>query len=185
MSPPTGVNLDGNPLADDRLMADLGGCLQMTVLRLGGTKVTDAGLAVVGFDRGRLTHLDLFETAATDTGLKRFEGCPALTYLQLGGTGLTDAGLAHFRDSTRLRWVNLQQTAVSDRGLSLFSTTPSLETLSFLRAENVTNRGLACLEDCSALRELRLNGTRMTKPGVRRLQQRLPKCVILDDAPDE
>lgn len=175
--PLIGVNLNLNPRADDALLARLNECRRLTVLRLGNTRVTDTGLAAVGFDREGLTDIDLYMTNVTDAGLRRFQGCPALTYLQLGKTGLTDVGLRHFADCSQLRHAGLDATDVTDDGLKIFRATPFLETLSLLDTA-VSDEGMAHLESCTQLRRLELSRTNVTAQGAARIRRLLPQCDV-------
>jgi YHS domain-containing protein/uncharacterized membrane protein len=81
-------------------------------LDLGGTAVTDAGLAQVA-SMPNLTRLYLQQTAVTDAGLPSLEGLQELNYLNLYGAPITDAGLASLRKLPRLRQVFLWQTQVT------------------------------------------------------------------------
>lgn len=81
-------------------------------LDLGGTAVTDVGLAQVA-SMPNLTRLYLQQTAVTDAGLQSLEGLQELDYLNLYGSPITDAGLASLRKLPRLRQVFLWQTQVT------------------------------------------------------------------------
>ena len=85
-------------------------------LELGGTPITDAGLArlkpLVGLD-----FLDLSGTAVTDGGLKQLESFAMLGRLELSGTAVTDAGLVHLEKLKSLRYVGLRGTRVTASGL--------------------------------------------------------------------
>jgi len=81
-------------------------------LDLGGTSVTDAGLAALGPMR-RLARLHLDQTKVTDSGLARLSQLKQIEYLNLRGTAVTDRGLAALRALPRLRNLYLWQTAVT------------------------------------------------------------------------
>lgn len=81
-------------------------------LDLGGTKVTDAGLAPVSEQRN-LTRLHLERTAITDAGLACVAKLHNLEYLNLYGTGVTDAGLQRLRRLAKLQKLYLWQTKVT------------------------------------------------------------------------
>jgi uncharacterized membrane protein len=81
-------------------------------LDLGGTAVTDAGLAALAPMR-RLERLHLDLTKVTDGGLARLSALKQIEYLNLRGTAVTDGGLASLRALPRLRSLYLWQTAVT------------------------------------------------------------------------
>jgi hypothetical protein len=81
-------------------------------LDLGGTSVTDAGLAALG-PMHRLRRLHLDESRVTDDGLARLSGLKEIEYLNLRGTSVTDRGLAALRALPRLRALYVWQTAVT------------------------------------------------------------------------
>jgi hypothetical protein len=81
-------------------------------LDLGGTAVTDKGLAAIEPMR-RLERLHLDQTRVGDAGLGRLSRLKRLEYLNLRGTAVTDQGLAALRGLPRLRSLYLWQTAVT------------------------------------------------------------------------
>lgn len=89
-------------------------------LDLGGTKVTDAGLAPVSEQRN-LTRLHLERTAITDAGLACVAKLHNLEYLNLYGTGVTDAGIQQLRRLAKLRKLYLWQTKVTPEAAKAFA----------------------------------------------------------------
>lgn len=89
-------------------------------LDLGGTRVTDAGLAAVTGMRN-LKRLHLERTAITDAGLKRLNDLPDLQYLDLYGTAVTDAGLQQLQSAPKLKQVYLWETRVTTAGAQAFT----------------------------------------------------------------
>jgi len=81
-------------------------------LDLGGTSVTDAGLAALA-PMHRLERLHLDQTRVTDNGLARLSHLRQIEYLNLRGTAVTDKGLAALRALPRLRSLYVWQTAVT------------------------------------------------------------------------
>ncbi len=67
-------------------------------------------------------------TGVTDAGLAMFKDFKDLTKLQLIGTKVTDVGLTHFKDH-KLQALTLDQTQVSDAGLETLNERQSLEVL--------------------------------------------------------
>ena len=103
---------------DDEAVGRLAGIApQVLWLDLGGTRVTDAGLAAVA-QLPQLTRLHLQQTAVTDAGLAHLSGLSRLEYLNLYGSRVTDAGLEHLAGLTSLRSLYLWQTGVTERGVA-------------------------------------------------------------------
>jgi uncharacterized membrane protein/YHS domain-containing protein len=91
-------------------------------LDLGGTRVTDAGLAALTTMRN-LKRLHLERTAITDAGLKPLAELPELQYLNLYGTAVTDAGLEQLQTAPKLKQIYLWQTQVTTTGAQAFAET--------------------------------------------------------------
>ena len=94
----------------------LEGLERLRVLRLGETKVTDAGLAHLKALEG-LRQLGLRATEVTDAGLVHLKGLTQLQMLNLQGTKVTDAGLVHLKGLSNLRQLYLWDTKVTDEGV--------------------------------------------------------------------
>ena len=84
-------------------------------LHLGGTDVTDAGLAHLA-GLASLQRLHLEKTRVTDAGLAHLAGLENLSYLNLYQTAVTDAGLAHLEGLKNLKSVYLWQSKVTPDG---------------------------------------------------------------------
>jgi serine/threonine protein kinase/Leucine-rich repeat (LRR) protein len=150
----TYVNLGHNPLTDAGL-AHLKGC-PLTFLDVQGSKITDKGLdALVAPGRFQLCDLVTLivnDTAVTDAALARLAGKGPEKYLGFARTAITDAGLAHLKG---LSVADLDVTGTA-----------------------VTDEGLVHLEGVIGLQKLNLTGTKVTAPGVKRLQTKFPRCVV-------
>jgi len=85
---------------------------QLIWLKLGGTKVGDSGMAVVG-ELNRLMRLQLEHTRITDAGLSSLKSLKDLRYLNLVGTRVTASGVQQLKDLQKLQSVYLYQTHVS------------------------------------------------------------------------
>jgi Leucine-rich repeat (LRR) protein len=155
-------------------------CKNLTVLDLGETPVTDAGLAHFK-DCRNLTYLNLDRTPVTDAGLAHFKDCKNLTGLILNGTPVTDAGLAHFKDCKNLTGLELNSTPVTDAGLAHFKDCRNLTYLNLDRTP-VTDAGLAHFKDCKNLTQLDLGGTRVTDATLEFLALQPRHKLILHDA---
>lgn len=89
-------------------------------LNLGGTSVTDAGLAdLAAF--GRLERLHLDRTGITDAGLAALGKLQHLEYLNLYGTGMTDKGLVTVARLPELNKLFVWKTGVSPQAAALLA----------------------------------------------------------------
>lgn len=110
---PESPDLDGE-LA---MLKDLG---HLVSLHLGGTDVTDEGLAhLAGLTALKRLHLE--KTKVSDEGLAHLAGLESLSYLNLYQTGVTDAGLAHLEGLKNLKTLYLWQTQVTSEGAEKLS----------------------------------------------------------------
>jgi len=103
-------------LDDTHLGALRGLAPQVAWLDLGGTAVSDAGLAIVG-GLPHLVRLNLSRTAITDDGLTSLEKLAYLESLNLYGTRIGDGGLLHLDGLTKLRSLYVWGTAVTPAGI--------------------------------------------------------------------
>ena len=90
---------------------------QVLWLDLGGTRVSDRGLAEVA-RLPNLTRLHLQHTEVSDGGVAHLTGLQRLEYLNLYGTAVTDEGLAPLSSLTRLRALYVWETGVTPAGVS-------------------------------------------------------------------
>lgn len=90
---------------------------QLIWLDLSGTRVSDAGLKVVG-DLTNLTQLHLQHTMVRDFGLAFLSTLQRLEYLNLYGTGIGDGGLVHLASLKHLRTLYVWETRVTPAGVS-------------------------------------------------------------------
>jgi hypothetical protein len=81
-------------------------------LQINGTKVTDAGLALLK-DSKKLSVLWADRTDITDKGLEHLKALNELSWLTLNGTKVTDAGLGHLEGLTQLFALELRRTKVT------------------------------------------------------------------------
>jgi uncharacterized membrane protein len=94
---------------------------QVTWLSLGGTRVTDDGLAVVEQFRN-LTRLHLDRTDVSDTGVQHLTKLTRLEYLNLYGSRVTDTGLSELGGLTALRHLYAWQTGITPAGVERLRT---------------------------------------------------------------
>jgi hypothetical protein len=173
---------------------------RVTYLALGGTRVTDAGLAHVK-PLKNLEWIDLYKTQVTDAGLEQLQDLPSLKQIDLSGTRITDAGLKHVARLSELQKLMLGGTAVSSAGLEPIAELAKLTQLDLWNTEvgdtglthlkrlknlrnldlsgtKVTDEGLTQLAELRSLESLDLRGTRVTAAGAKRLQAALPRLKI-------
>lgn len=98
-----------------------------TYLVLGGSQVTDQGLAHLSRFR-QLRWLDLSGTRVTDGGIPAITRLETLTKLDISGTRVTNAALAQLVTLPNLQALNVNQTAVTEAALeALNRQRPSLQ----------------------------------------------------------
>lgn len=94
---------------------------------LGGSRVTDAGLAQLASLK-RITWLDLHGTGVTDAGMEHVAKLTTLRRLDLSGTKVGDAGAALLAPLAELDSLDLTDTNVSDQGVArIRAALPNLE----------------------------------------------------------
>ena len=106
------ARLAGDAFDDDALARLMPLAPALHRLDLGGTSVTDAGLALVGEMAG-LQRLRLDATAITDTGLAQLSPLKRLVSLNLHSTSVTDAALEALTGLPRLRQIYVWQTGIT------------------------------------------------------------------------
>ena len=110
-------HLKGKDIKDDALAKLDGVSSQVTWLHLGGTAVSDAGLAKLA-SLPNLTQLHLEKTDTGDAALDHIAKLKHLEYLNLYGTKITDAGLAKLGSLSALKKLYVWQTDVTDEGVA-------------------------------------------------------------------
>ena len=131
---------------------------QLEVLNIGGSIVSDAGMATLE-KMINLHTLDLSRMEITAKGLAPLMRLPALRRLNLAqSTRIDDAAAQYFLDMNRLEILDLSQTAVTDAFLDR-------------------------LEGMKQLRLLMVDGTKVTPERVERFRKARPDCRILWSPP--
>ncbi len=110
-APPAARAFDDAALATLEPLAE-----QIAWLDLGGTQVTDEGIARVLPKLVNLWRLSLARTAVTDAGLGPLRSLQRLEAVNLYATSITDAGLRSLDTLPRLRAVYAWQTHVTPQG---------------------------------------------------------------------
>lgn len=106
------TRLAGEAFGDEQLkqLGPIAGAIHR--LDLGGTNVTDQGLAALA-EMTELRQLRLDRTTVSDAGLARLVGLARLESLNLHTTAITDEGLATLEKLPKLRRLYVWQTAVT------------------------------------------------------------------------
>jgi mono/diheme cytochrome c family protein len=97
--------------------------------RAAGKGFGDRELAQLAPIAPAVEWLDLGGTSVTDAGLAALTPMRRLTRLHLDGLGITDAGLARLTRLSRLEYLNLRGTSVTDRGIPQLHSLPLLRSL--------------------------------------------------------
>jgi hypothetical protein len=92
-----------------------------------------------------ITDLDLSDTKVTDAGMAVVGSCTRLTKLNLSGTGVTDAGIAALKGCTNLDWFAAHSTAVSSASLDTLKSLRKLKNV-FLWKTRVDSSSAADLQ---------------------------------------
>jgi Leucine-rich repeat (LRR) protein len=76
--------------------------------------ITDKEMELLAPLAPNINDLDLSDTKITDAGMAVVGNCIRLTKLNISGTAVTDAGVASLKHCTNLDWFAAHNTAVSD-----------------------------------------------------------------------
>lgn len=123
----------------------------------------------------------LTKTRVIDGELSMLANFPQLRTLDLRGTRITDKGLAHLERLTNLQQLYLDSTPITDLGLGRLKDLKELRELS-LKDTSISDLGLAFLPGLTNLEKVNLKEIKdkqVTRQGVERLRDALPKAVIL------
>jgi hypothetical protein len=142
-------------------------------LRLGATKITDAGLLHL---RGlnRLEELDLNNTKVSGAGFRDLEGLH-LKRLDLYGSLTNDAGLSFLGGQANLKVLDLAGTKISGAGLIHLAQLKQLEVLN-IDGEQLVDDDVERLRAWPNLRTLCLRQTGLSASAVNKLRLGLPGC---------
>jgi hypothetical protein len=117
-------------------------------------------------------------------GIERDHKQPGKPVIQLNlhGKPVTDADLKELKelkDLQQLTDLALDSTQVTDAGLKELKDLKQLTALNLDGCNKVTDAGLKELKELKQLTRLDLTGVPVTAPGVKDLQEALPKCKII------
>ncbi|HQU44821.1 MAG TPA: protein kinase [Pirellulales bacterium] len=146
------------------------GEFRLTVVHLGGNRrVTQAGLAAFQGTKHLLDiNVDNRCSGITDASLANFEDNKGLKSLNLWHARISAAGLRHFKDCSALQWIALGGW-IKDKDMIFFKEFLGLSNLIMLQLHrtSVGDTGLANLRGADNLRQINLDGTKVTDAGLR------------------
>lgn len=172
----------------------------LTIVQLGGTAVTDDGLASLK-DKSTVEMLYLDRCDVTDNGLDHLAGLTNLQVLVLENSLVTGDGLAKLTPLTELRTLNLARCTLTDEQLKSLTELANLEVVTLIRT-GLKGDGLAHLRPLEKLRVLNISynpmseeslthlygaptlkmlyvrGIRTTEDSIRALKDTLVSCAV-------
>jgi hypothetical protein len=170
------INLHSCPVSDEGLAAiSRFGNLQR--LEIVHSKVTDAGLKHLG----KLTNLRQLHVASHGTtrhGLAFVEKLTKLYQLDLYEELASNEGLSHACKLPNLKILNLYSGPADDTGLAPLRQLTNLEELTIGGLGKVTDAGVEHLVGLKSLKQLKVNGTRISDSGMKRLLAALPATQV-------
>ncbi len=143
-----------------------------------GAEVTDNDLVILQ-KFPFLRELDLTETSITDAGLKHLQGLEYLRYLYLLGTPITDAGVPELQGHSRLERLCLDDTLVTDKGVKFLEPLSRLVMLHLATQGEITDACIDSLVKLKNLKEIKLEGTKVTEDGKAKLVKALPEIEFI------
>jgi hypothetical protein len=163
------------PQIGDAGLLHLRGLRRLERVELHYTRLTDAGLAAFA-TLPRLRELSLEGNRITGTGLVHLSGLP-IERLFLGGEPLTAEGLRHLAALPRLRDLDLSSSGEGRDLMPGLAGVRQLQVLG-LNYTGATDAGLTHLAAMKALRQVRLQETRVTTEAVNRLRRSRPELDV-------
>ena len=140
----------------------ISGCTNLKVLLAQDATITDAGLLKLQ-GLARLERLNLTGSKITDAGLKGLSGMSSLKALELSNLPLTGEGFKQVTALPSLEVLHLLNDPVHDEGIKAVAPFTSLQVLLVQGGTcQVTDAGLSSLSSLTRLRELRVNGSKIT-----------------------
>jgi hypothetical protein len=176
-APVRALRLDNTETND----ADLGKIVrdnpELVELTLGGTKITDAGLAHL-LQLKKLRKVRVSKTAVTDAGMTDLAKCEYLEDVDVSQTKIGDFGVWELRALPRLKNLNLYLTLVTDAGLDSFRrgehrSAAKIERLNLDKCP-ITDAGIPKLASLTGLKWIHLGGTAITDTGLAELKNLEP-----------
>jgi hypothetical protein len=170
------INLHSCPVSDEGLAA-LSRFANLQRLEIVHSKVTDAGLKHLG----KLTNLRQLHVASHGTtrhGLGFVDGLAKLYQLDLYEELASNEGLAHAGTLKQLKILNLYSGPVDDAGLASLRSLTNLEELTLGGLSSITDASVDSVTGLKNLKQLKVNGTKISEAGMQRLRTALPATQI-------
>jgi Leucine-rich repeat (LRR) protein len=165
---------------DDNSIASLTsldqGLDQVTEIDATGGRVTNEGLAGLP----KLTSLRVLKldgTKVSDAGCQQIGQLASLEELTLTGGSITDVGIEFLRGLTQLRVLWLWNTKLTEHGWELIGQLPSLEEI-YIDFSSIDDESMAALCEAKTLRKVSFRGTEVSDKGLQHLA-RLDELVHL------
>ena len=180
----------------------LSGLLDLEILVLYGTNVTDSGMSKIrslpklrklfigptkigadglGFlvDAKNLEHFEIKSPATCDKLAALFFGKKKLKHLSLHGSkGISDAGIASLRDLPELESLEFSETKITEAGLANLGQLNKLNELG-LDGADITGDGFGRFRGFFKLKSLSVGKTRLTKVGIDNISIAFPNLETL------
>ena len=175
------VNLGGSKVTDDDLRV-IGRLKQLKFLDLSETSISDDGLANITHLRD-LQELGLSDSRVTNAGMRHLQGLQALHTLVLEDTAIGDEGVKQIASLRKLQTLSLAGTRVTGAGISHLDGLKRLQFL-YLRDCPVDDSAIEPLADLPPLIELDVSSTNVSGAGLAELRNRMSSCEITGDFAD-
>lgn len=170
------INLHSCPVSDDGLAA-ISRFSSLQRLEIVHSQVTDVGLAHLS----RLTNLRQLHVAshgATRRGLDFVARLQHLYQLDVYEKLASNEGLAEAGKLAGLKILNLYAGPVDDSGLAVLPRLTKLEELTLGGLANITDAAVDHLGTLKNLKQLHVNGTKISAAGLARLRAALPATEV-------
>lgn len=175
------LDLSGSTITDDGL-AHLSKSPNLSTLSLENTSITDAGLEALQKSRPtKLTEINLHSTSIGDEGGKALGKIHSLQKLNLNDTYVSSDFASELQGLRNLQVLSLDYSAMGDAGVAELQKLQGLRSLS-LKGCPITDDCIKDLVRYPNLMLLNLEDTKLSPEKVARMQQLMPRCVII--APD-
>jgi internalin A len=186
----TRLNVRGTRISDGTL-AIAGGLTQLVSLDIAYTQFTDNGLdALVTLTQ--LKELSIGRSRLNKSALEVLRLLPTLEYLDLGGPhpgpgGVRETGGTPMPDDvpqaiaalTKLRVLKLSYCQIGAEGLRILSSLDQVEKLALEGSPRVDDQALMELAKWRRLKYLDVQGTKVTREGIRAFEKARPGILIL------
>ena len=119
---------------------------------------------------GRVVKVDLMKIEISDADVQLVATLPDLQWLRLSGAGITDDSAKHLKGLQRLKMLGLLFTDMTNDGLACVENMTTLDALDLRGSARIGDPGLARLKKLTRLTTLKLQTTNVTDAGLDHLQ---------------